>query len=183
MKAKPRGMRPGRRSWKEKLRPDQQPKICEDPRGRGRMLVPTPMLVAAEVSRVRRGRVITMSQLRDRLATRSGADLTCPLCTGIFINIVAGAAEDDLAAGRKPVAPYWRVVRDDGSLSEKLPPGPARQAHWLREEGQPVRRAGANWQLDGIGLAPGQRTALLSHFPCKAGPVLLLSGSLPLFMR
>jgi hypothetical protein len=109
------------------------------------------MLVAAEILRVRRGRVLTTSELRGRLAVQFGAEFTCPLCTGIFLNIIAGAAEDDVGAGRKAVAPYWRIVRDDGYLSEKLPPGPARQAWWLRAEGHRVRRAGKKWRVVGIG--------------------------------
>jgi hypothetical protein len=151
MKAITRGMRQSRRPWKEKLRPDQEAKVCDDPRGRGKMLVPTPMLVAAEMARVRRGRLLTVSELRDRLATRAGAAFTCPLTTGIFINIIAGAAEEDIAAGRQPVAPYWRVVRDDGTLSEKLPPGAARQARWLRDEGHHVQRIGKVWRVGGMG--------------------------------
>ena len=151
MKPTPRGLRAARRTWRDKLRPDQRPEICEDPRGHGKMLVPTPMLVASEVSRVRRGRVLTVSALRNRLAARAGAEFTCPLCTGIFLSIIAGAAEDDVTAGRKPVAPYWRIVRDDGSLSEKLPPGRARQAWWLRAEGHKIRRAGPKWQIEGFG--------------------------------
>ena len=149
-------MRHSRRPWKEKLRPDLQPKICADPRGRGRMLVPTPMLVAEEIAKVRHGKLLKVSDLRERLAARSGAELTCPLTTGIFINIIAGAAEDDEAAGRKPLAPYWRVVRDDGTLSDKLPPGAARQAERLRAEGHDVRRVGKVWRL---GSAPAHRKA------------------------
>src|SRR5260221_1779120 len=89
MKASSHGMRRSRRPWHEKLRPDQQPKICEDPRGRGKMLVPTPMLVAAEVSRVRPGRLLKVSELRDRLANQAGAALTCPFTPGTFMYIMS----------------------------------------------------------------------------------------------
>jgi alkylated DNA nucleotide flippase Atl1 len=60
------------------------------------------------------------------------------LMTGIFFNIIAGAVEDELAAGDSPIAPYWRVVRDDGTLSPKTPAGPDRQAEHLRKEGHVV---------------------------------------------
>jgi hypothetical protein len=120
-------------SWLPKLRPDARPKIVPD--RRGRMLVPTPMLVAREMRKVPKGRLITPIQLRDRLARAARADLTCPMTTGIFLNIVAGAAEESLRAGRRPVAPYWRVVRPDGPLPEKFPiPAGAHAAH-LRSEG------------------------------------------------
>ena len=126
--------------WVTKLRPDLAPKVVANPRGRGTMLVPTPLLVAEEVRRVRRGRLVTPAELRDRLADRFGADQTCPLTTGIFLHIVAGAAEAQVAAGRRPVAPYWRVVDERGVLNPRTPPGPARQAFHLRREGHVVRR-------------------------------------------
>ena len=132
------GMKAGRVPWSDKLRPDMTPVVGDDPKGRGKMLLPTPLLIAEEMSRVRKGRTITVSELRDRLAKQFGADFTCPLMTGIFFNIVAGAAEESLAAGKKPIAPYWRVVRDDGSLSPKTTLGPERQAGHLREEGHRV---------------------------------------------
>lgn len=129
-----------RTSWLPKLRPDQEPKFVQDPRGKGRMLVPTPLLVAEEVRRVRKGRLLTPGELRERLAARLGADVTCPMTTGIFLSIIAGAAEEQLAGGKRPVAPYWRVVGEDGRLNPKWPPGPARQAERLRQEGHRVSR-------------------------------------------
>ena len=129
-----------RTPWRLKLRPEQQPMLVPD--ARGRMLVPTPMLVAKALRRVRPGRLITPALLRARLARQSGADLTCPMTTGIFLSIVAGATEEALAEGRRPVAPYWRVVDDKGRLPPKFPPGPARQAAHLRAEGHRVGRDG-----------------------------------------
>jgi hypothetical protein len=124
--------------WAPKLRPDQQPKIVHD--RRGRMLVPAPMLVARALRRVATGRLITAAQLRDRLAREADADLTCPLTTGIFLSIIAGATEEALASGRRAVAPYWRVVDPDGSLPPKFPPGPRAQASHLRAEGHRIVR-------------------------------------------
>jgi hypothetical protein len=53
-----------RTTWAAKLRPDLAPTIVAD--RRGRMLVPTPMLVATALRRVPRGRLITAAQLRVR---------------------------------------------------------------------------------------------------------------------
>ena len=71
--------------------------------------------------------------------------------TGIFYNIIAGAAEDQLASGQSPLAPYWRVVREDGTLSPKTPSGPEQQAKRLRQEGHSISPRGArllvtDWQ-------------------------------------
>ena len=127
-----------RTSWLPKLRPDQRAKIVRDPRGR--MLVPTPMLVAQALRRVPAGRLITAEQLRGRLSRSAHADLTCPMTTGIFLNIIAGAAEEALASGTRPVAPYWRVVRPDGSLPPKFPIAVGVQSAHLRDEGHQVMR-------------------------------------------
>lgn len=134
-----------RTSWAAKLRPDLAPKLVPD--RRGSMLVPTPMLVARALRRVPRGRLITPGQLRNRLAHAAGADVTCPMTTGIFLNILAGAAEEALTEGRRPVAPYWRVVDDKGRLPPKFPPGQARQAAHLRKEGHSVSRG---WQVQDL---------------------------------
>jgi hypothetical protein len=129
-----------RTPWRLKLRRGQQPKVVRD--RRGRMLVPTPMLVAQALRRVPRGRLITPAVLRARLARQAGADFTCPLTTGIFLNIVAGASEEALAEGRRAIAPYWRVVDEQGGLPAKFPPGRARQAAHLRSEGLAVSSVG-----------------------------------------
>ena len=55
------------------------------------------------------------------LAQRFGADRTCPLMTGIFVKIIAGAVAEDLAQGRKPRWPVWRLVNDNGTLSTTWP--------------------------------------------------------------
>lgn len=127
-----------RKSWKAKLNPEQLPKVVAA--RQGTMLVPTPLLVAETLRRVPAGRLITPAQLRARLAQKAGVDVTCPLTTGIFLSIIAGATEEALSEGRRPVAPYWRVVDDKGGLPPKFPPGRARQAEHLREEGHRLTR-------------------------------------------
>ena len=99
------------------------------------MLIPRPLDVDAFIRKVRRGRVVTMGELRKRLARDAGADTACPLCTGIFVRIAAGAAEEDRAAGKKRIIPYWRVVRNDGSMNPKLPGGIEAQTERLKAEG------------------------------------------------
>lgn len=66
--------------------------------------------------------------------------------TGIFVHIVSEAAEEHAAAGKKRVTPYWRVVRDDGSLNPRSPGGVERQAERLRDEGHRI--------IEGAGRKP-----------------------------
>ncbi|WP_193213104.1 MGMT family protein [Luteolibacter marinus] len=137
------GMKRSRVPWSEKLRPEMEAVVCDDPKGRGKMLLPTPMLVAGAMRGIPARALLTVPELRNRMARSHGADLTCPLMTGIFYNIIAGAAEEEIAAGKPPLAPYWRVVQENGTLSPKTPAGPERQAEHLRGEGHVVeeRRA------------------------------------------
>jgi len=99
--------------------------------------------------KVKKGRTLRVSVLRERLAARFGADATCPLVAGILINIVAGATEEQWEEGRRRAfAPYWRIVRDDGVLSEKLPLGAARQAELLQDEGHTIRQSRGKWRFE-----------------------------------
>ena len=126
------------KSAREKLERPGLPKVVDNPRGRGRMLIPHPLDVDALVRRVQRGKLATVDQIRERLARDAQADLTCPLTTGIFLRIAAEAAEEDASRGETNITPYWRVIKGDGSLNEKLPGGAEAQASRLREEGHTI---------------------------------------------
>ena len=132
-------MKRSRVPWTAKLRPEMKHEIAPDPKGRGQMLFPTPLLVAEEIATIPKGHLVTISELRGRLARRYRADLACPLMTGIFYNLIAGAAEEQIFDGAQPLAPYWRVVLDNGTLSPKTPSGPHTQAGHLRREGHSVQ--------------------------------------------
>jgi len=106
--------------------------------GHGMMLIPTALELDAMIRKIPRGQVSTLAQIRRRLARWHNVDVTCPLVTGIFLRIVAEAAEEDRLADRQEITPYWRVVRDDGRLNAKFPGGIEAQARWLREEGHTV---------------------------------------------
>jgi hypothetical protein len=133
--------------WREKLEKPQQPKLVKVPPkmsrfGKGTMLIPTPKLVDELIRRIPKGKLVTVSELRRKLAADFAADVTCPLTTGIFVRIAAEAAEEDRANGRRRITPYWRVVKDDGGLNPKFPGGEHLQARWLRSEGLSIVRKG-----------------------------------------
>ena len=102
------------------------------------MLVPSPREVDDLIRKVPRGRLTTISQLRDSLAQAHGADVTCPLTTGIFVWLAAQAAEEAANEGKHRITPYWRVVKDDGSLNPKFPGGARHQADLLQAEGHRI---------------------------------------------
>ncbi len=129
---------PKTKTWREKLEKDQLLKVVDDPQGRGKMLVPRPIDVDAVMRRVPKGKLITVDQIRARLAKDCLADFTCPLCTGIFLRISAETAEEDLRNGATTCTPWWRVIKADGSLNDKFPGGVQSQAEHLRGEGHTV---------------------------------------------
>ena len=108
--------------------------------GPGTILIPRGLDVDAAIRRVKAGRLITQSRIRERLALEAGCDQTCPITTGIFVRIAAEAAVEDELSGKRRITPFWRVVRDDGSLNEKLPGGAAGQADRLKAEGHHLTR-------------------------------------------
>lgn len=137
-KFRPRGR------WREKLEKQLEPRLVDVPPkmqkrfGKGKMLIPRPLDVDSLIQRVPKGRLVTISEIRNKLAKDFNADCTCPLTTGIFLRIVAETAEEDLVMGMKDITPYWRVVGDDGSLRERFPGGVKAQAQRLMEEGHSI---------------------------------------------
>jgi hypothetical protein len=135
-----------RKSWREKRDNPVPglPKVCAVPdkwvktMGGCRVLVPTPMMVDELVRTVPDRKLITVGQIRRRLAESFQADSTCPLTTGIFLRIISEAAEEDRQAGAASITPYWRVVKDDGSLNPKFPGGTEAHARRLQEEGHEI---------------------------------------------
>lgn len=137
-----------RTSWRAKLEKQQEPRIVDVPPrmqrqcGAGKMLIPRPLDVDALVREVPRGKLVTVNQIRTRLAAEHAADVTCPLTTGIFLRISAETAEEDRRAGKSRITPYWRVLREGGRLNEKYPAGVVAQARQLKAEGHQVKWIG-----------------------------------------
>jgi len=144
-----------RKSWREKLETGRPAKVVKIPprlrkrMGTGTILIPRPLDVDALIRKIPRGRLATPAQLRDKLARAARADCACPMTTGIFVRISAEAAEEAARAGAARVTPYWRVVREDGKLMEKLPGGPAAQAERLRQEGHEIDESG-KWRVKNL---------------------------------
>ena len=127
-----------RKTWREKLEAKQERKVVDNLRGGGTLLIPRPLDIDALMRKVQKGKLVTLDQIRERLAGEHGADDTCPLCAGIFLRIAAEAAEEDLSKGVTDITPYWRVLKGDGRLNEKFPCGVEAQAARLEEEGHTI---------------------------------------------
>ncbi len=134
-----------RKSWREKLEKEQEPRIVKIlPKmrkrfGTGKMLIPRPLDVDALIRKVKKGKLVTQDEIRKRLARDFKVNVTCPITTGIFVRIAAEAAEEDRRTGKKRITPYWRVLKADGRLNEKFPGGVRAQATHLRKEGHKIQ--------------------------------------------
>lgn len=129
-----------RLSWETKMNKPLEPEIKEAPqewvdRYHGeKMLIPTPRAIEKIVKTIPKGKLMTSSQLRALLAEEYHADFSCPLTTGIFLRILSEYTEEQKALGKKAPAPYWRVIREDGTLIEKLSGGLENQSALLSAE-------------------------------------------------
>ncbi len=132
-----------KKSAREKLE-GKEPQIVEIPQkligkyGMGMMLIPAPQQIEEVIRLIPKGQIMTVSQIRNYLARKFQVVTTCPLVTGIYIKLIAQAAEEE---GRKSL-PWWRVIKSDGSLNPKLPGGGLLQKERLEKEGVVVVRKG-----------------------------------------
>ena len=137
-----------KQTWREKLetqgKRNNLPRVVKiDERmsqrwGTGTVVIPDPMEVDEIMRSVPGGKLITINQIRERLAKKHDATIGCPITTGIFAGIAARAAEEDAAEGKKDITPYWRTLKVGGVLSDKFPGGVEAQAKRLREEGHTI---------------------------------------------
>jgi hypothetical protein len=132
-------------TWTEKLNDSKDlPRIEEVSEGMslrwgtGRWVIPAPLEVDEIMSSVPQGKLITINEIRDRLAKKHGVNFACPLTTGIFAWIAANAAEECYAAGKKDITPWWRTLKTGGELNPKYPGGTGEQASRLMSEGHTI---------------------------------------------
>ena len=134
-----------RKSWREKLADDKDlPRVVEitdkmsQRWGTGTVAIPAPREVDEIMKNVPRGKLITINQIRAKLAQKHGASIGCPITTGIFVNIAARAAEEVAAEVKENITPYWRTLKSGGELNEKYPGGVEAQSARLKEEGHTI---------------------------------------------
>jgi hypothetical protein len=117
-----------RKSWTEKMQDGRQPVIEKADkdfagvRTGQKMLIPTPMLVDEFIRMIPKGNELSPTELRNELALQYGAEVTCPLTTGIFLRIAAEAAYEKYEAGAplKDITPFWRVISEKSPTAKKL---------------------------------------------------------------
>lgn len=143
---------PGKKSWSEKLRDSKGlPKVEKITGkmgkrwGKGTVVIPAPIEVDQLMKKVPRGKLVTISQVRDALARKHNASIGCPLTTGIFAWMAANAAEEERRQGGEDITPYWRTLKSGGVINEKYPGGVTGQKRLLEQEGHEVIQKGRKY--------------------------------------
>jgi alkylated DNA nucleotide flippase Atl1 len=139
----------------EKLRQPQAPQIVDHlPEGAlnwgppgATMVISTPQEIEAVVRQIPKGKLATMQSLREVIARKHDVTITCPITTGIFLNIVARASVEQEQMGAKRTAPWWRVLRSDGTLNERFPGGVIGHGSRLEQDGYDIVPKGRAKQM------------------------------------
>lgn len=151
-----------KKTWTEKLHNKKEfPKILEfDPKfpcGKALskwgaepgdpVVLTAPIEVDELIRQVPKGKIITIFEICVVLAKRHQAKFCCSLTTGIFINIVAHAAEEAKERGESVITPYWRALKTNGVLNPKYPGGVEKQKQLLEKEGLSIDQKGKKYAV------------------------------------
>lgn len=141
-----------RKSWTEKLNDSKDlPKVVKlnaegaKKWGGKTMAIPSPMEVNEIMKSVKKGKVITINEIREKVAKNHNAEIGCPITTGIFAWISANAAEEARKAGKKKITPYWRTIKSTGELNDKYPGGILAHKRALQAEGHEIIKKGKKY--------------------------------------
>jgi hypothetical protein len=134
-----------KKSWQEKLADSKDlPKGVEITGrmskrwGTGTVAISAPIDVDEIMRQVPKGKLITINEIRERIAKKHRATIGCPITTGIFAWIAAHAAEEAEKQGKKKITPYWRTLKSGGELNAKYPGGIPNLKKLLKIEGHKI---------------------------------------------
>ena len=128
-----------RRSWREKMDNPNLPKVVDIPPawqkrcGPGSMLLPSPRQVEALIRTVPKGRLITVTRIREILAAEHMTSIACPLVT-CWWSRVRSSRTDSTAVRKRRSSPAGSAARPRGCAPKATASCPRRAS---------VRRA---WQ-------------------------------------
>jgi alkylated DNA nucleotide flippase Atl1 len=103
----------------------------------GKMLLPSPATVAAQINKIPEHKLVTADLLQKQLAHQFNVQVTCPVATRKALQAIAKDSSKQVA--------YWRVIKKNGELFSLFPGGIEGHAARLRKEG---------FSIDTIGRVP-----------------------------
>jgi len=99
--------------------------------GEGMQVLPSPLEIREVMRTIPAGKVITTKELCSVLAKKHDVDIACPYTTGILMNIVANAVEED----ENDDTPWWRALGSKSEIKRSYPNAPEEQMALLEAEG------------------------------------------------
>jgi hypothetical protein len=125
-------------SWTDKLNASKPPVVKPAPltfagmRAGQMMLIPSPKMLDTFIRAIPSGKAVDMATMRTQLAKQNRAEVSCPVTTGIFLRVVAEAANEAHAKGTpiSKITPVWRVIDSKAAILKKVSFDPA----WLMDQ-------------------------------------------------
>jgi len=116
------------KSWLEKLRDPKPHEVKPAPtdiagmKAGQIMLVPTPAMIESFIRSLPAGMSVDVRIMREVLATRYRAEVTCPIYTGFHLRTVAEAAYVGYKHGipLAEITPFWRVIESKTPTAQRL---------------------------------------------------------------
>ena len=117
-----------KKTWVEKRDGGKPSEVKECPNGFAdikpgqMMLIPSARQIDNFIRNRPAGTHIELKDLRLALARAKGAEISCPVVTGIHLRVVAEAAHEELEAGKAlpEITPIWRAIGPKTKTLKKL---------------------------------------------------------------
>jgi hypothetical protein len=116
-----------KKSWIDKMDHDHSvvkvlDKDFADMKAGSIMYISNPRTIDAYIRNIPKGKSVDLKTMRKDLAIEHDAEVTCPITTGIFLRIVAEAANEQFQQGKSlnKITPIWRVINPKMTIATKL---------------------------------------------------------------
>jgi len=134
-----------KKTWREKLNEFKEKTHVitpewEEKLGKGKILIPKALDIERLINNTDKGELLTNDIIREILAKEKKVKVTAAIPTGIYLKIIALAAEEERPIQKDNITPYWRVLKPDGSINIKYPGGAERQIALLESEGHSIEQ-------------------------------------------
>ena len=116
-----------KKSWIDKMDQDHSvvkvlDKDFADMKAGSIMYISNPRTIEGYIRSIPKGKSVDLKTMRKDLAIEHDAEVTCPITTGIFLRIVAEAANEQFQQGKSlnKITPIWRVINPKMTITTKL---------------------------------------------------------------
>jgi len=134
-----------RKTWVQKMNAYKDlPKIQEmkgkmaEVHGNGKILLPAPKDIYEIMKSIPEGKIITIAEIGEILKERFKVDVVDLVRLGLFAKICAHASQEIRKEDHSEFFPFWRTLKNDGSLNPNYPGGLEVQKRLLEREGHNV---------------------------------------------